>query len=88
MESFNRLPELCAAVRPETGETILIKRGVPGYFEIEERASPAKIYNELRGITPEQVQAMIAGSMFGWDAPVANVEYWKPSCPDPYKHQE
>ena len=66
---------VCAAVHPTTGEPIMITRGEPGYrpFASEFDAETAvRLFNESLRVTPEQVQAMLAGSMFGWDCPAAN----------------
>jgi hypothetical protein len=31
-----------------------------------------RLFNESLGVTPKQVEAMLAGSMFGWNSPAAN----------------
>lgn len=70
----SNLPEICFAILPATGEPICIARGESGY-------QPAAIIldgqdwrkmNEALGITPAHVEAMIVGSMFGWDVPGAD----------------
>ena len=64
-----RLPEMCMARLPSDGSPILIKRGQEGYRPYNQ--DPDK-FNEVTGVTPAQCEAMVAGSMFGWDVPGAN----------------
>ena len=73
------LPEHCCAILPSTGEIIEINRGESGFTPLnlpnegrEENARLAKGYNRKKGITPAQEEAMVAGSMFGWDVPAAD----------------
>lgn len=68
------LPEVCASRLPSTGEVILIVRGSSGYYLAARDCDP-DAFNELWGVTPAQVQAMEAGSMFGWDTPGANPDH-------------
>lgn len=66
----DRLPAYSATKHPLTGETVLIKRGEKGFFPW--RASEpmtADEYNLRNGITPEQEQAMLVGSIFGFHVP-------------------
>lgn len=49
---------------------IAIKRGEPGYYPIHTNL-PAADLNAQSGVTPEQVDAMLAGSMFGWHVKAA-----------------
>ena len=65
------LPEFCATRMPFDGSVILLKRGERGYWPAHGIVSP-EIFNRERGITPAQVEAMIAGSMFGFDCPGAD----------------
>ncbi len=70
-----RTTYVCAAVHPTTGEPIIITRGESGYRPLAsecDAATAVRLFNEPLGITPEQVEAMLAGSMFGWDCPAAN----------------
>lgn len=64
------LPLICASRDLVTGDAIAIKRGESGYYPFVNRIDP-NAYNQLRGITPAQREAMVAGSMFGWDVPGA-----------------
>lgn len=67
----NRLPEKCLAKNPSDGETIIIVRGERGYHPFPGR--DADRFNARRNITPEMVEAMLVGSMFGWDVPGAKL---------------
>ena len=74
---FNdRLPHMCWSVLPGEGKLICIKRGESGYFPSmwdtgnpERNRNIADNNNRQRGISPAQEEAMLAGSMFGWDSP-------------------
>jgi hypothetical protein len=70
LETLKKLPRYCAAKDPVTGSTILIERGVSGYWPAPDVIVDS--YNGARGVTPAQVEAMTAGSMFGWDCPAAD----------------
>ncbi len=69
------LPRLCYAEHPVTEETIKLVRNVEGYFPLEEHLKD-KTTGELNaeiGITDVRIiEAMMAGSMFGWDSPDAD----------------
>ena len=64
------LPEFCAAELPSTGETILIRRGERGYWASPDR--DVERTNRSLGVTPAQREAMLVGSMFGWEVPGAD----------------
>jgi hypothetical protein len=73
----NKLPEMCFSILPSTGEIVMLKRGERGYFPQREENAPwdAKnldYLNENLGVTKAQMEAMKAGSMFGWDVPASN----------------
>jgi len=72
------LPEMCVAIlEPET-VLIGIKRGQRGYFQMYDgmvKGESAKIVadrmNKALEVTPQQREAMLCGSMMGWDCPAA-----------------
>jgi len=69
-ETLAKLPRYCMARHHTSGETILIERGVSGYYNAPGR-DPDR-YNEQVGATPAQVEAMLFGSAFGWEIPAAD----------------
>lgn len=73
------LPEKCFSALESTGEIISITRGENGYTPTgqypQDGISPKKAaaaLNDTIGVTRAQEAAMVAGSMFGWDAPAAD----------------
>lgn len=68
------LPETCGARHPDTGEAVLLKRGETGYWPL---SCDPDVYNESLGITPAQREAMLAGSMFGFDVPAADPKIYE-----------
>ena len=62
----------------EPGHIIAIRRGESGYYSFIKFPDEglAKLHverlNAEAGVTPPQLQAMRAGSMFGWDCPAAD----------------
>lgn len=73
IESEAKRPAVCVARHPATGELVVIKRGESGYRPV---ANPANIslekLNVALGVDEVEMDAMLAGSMFGWDCPAAN----------------
>lgn len=72
------LPPMCYSTLPSTGEIIKIERWQKGYTATtfkdgsrEENAAVKDKFNEKLGVSKAQEQAMVAGSMFGWDKPAA-----------------
>jgi hypothetical protein len=76
LTTLQKLPDLCAATLPGTGQPILIKAGEMGYYPAPPQLEVQR-FNQVRGITPEQAEAMLYGSMFGWEVPAADPDTWK-----------
>jgi len=79
----NDLPETCLSTLPGTGELIVLKRGEIGYthsdWDTGDRGKNKEIasrHNRELGITPAQAEAMQIGSMFGFDAPGADPQFY------------
>ena len=68
--TLKKLPRYCMARHPSDGSTILIERGVGGYYPAPGR-DPDR-YNEQVGATSAHVKAMLIGSVFGWEVPGAD----------------
>jgi hypothetical protein len=73
---FEGLPERCYSTLETTGQVICIVRGEHGYFPIYTRSTADKL-NEGIGVTKEQAEAMLVGSMFGWSVPGANPKMYE-----------
>lgn len=83
--NYDKLPDSCWGVLKETNEIIIIKKGETGYYKTD--YLPAKSLeaaeewcneiNERMGVSKEVRKAMEAGSMWGWDSPGANPDFWK-----------
>lgn len=79
----NELPETCFSILPSSGQLIIIRCGEHGYYPSEwdtgsreENREIASSHNARRGITDIQEAAMLAGSMFGWNTPGANPQWY------------
>ena len=79
-KNFNSaaLPEHCYAVLPSSGQLIEVRRGEKGYYpcaystgDREYNKVLANQFNAHEGISKAQAEAMLAGSMFGWNVPAA-----------------
>ena len=79
-QTASGLPKLCYAMNDTTKRLIIIKRGEEGYHELQDDESLVLAetlgvvdkLNETLKVTPAQREAMIAGSMFGWNIPAAD----------------
>lgn len=72
--TIDKLPLICAARLPSTGEPIYLRRGEQGYWPAGSDVDPDD-FNQALGVTPAQREAMLAGSMFGWHTPGADPEH-------------
>jgi hypothetical protein len=69
--TFRDLPEKAAGYNPSTGEPIVVVRGEKGYwlmapdFEVD-------AFNARHGVTPAQREALLYGSVYGFDKPIAD----------------
>lgn len=73
------LPESCYAVLPSGKDIIIIKRGESGFYKTDitakDRHEAEEIVTEMNesgGINKAQTEAMIIGSMCGWNVPGAD----------------
>lgn len=74
------LPPQCLTVEMSTGDLICIKRGISGQYLSDwnepgdswHNCHTADTVNRRWGVTKAQEEAMLAGSMFGWDCPAAD----------------
>ena len=71
LENLGKLPSHCFSTLPSTGEVIGIKRGEKGYYTIKTMATATELNRALK-VTKAQEEAMVIGSMFGWDSPGAD----------------
>jgi hypothetical protein len=76
-ERLADLPEHCWAIHPTERIPIIMRRGHKGYWPAP-RDLDVDVLNQHCGVTPAQREAMLHGSMFGFDAPIA----------DPLLHQD
>ncbi len=70
------LPEVCASRNPSDGSPIILKRGESGFWPMTAEDVTPEDCNKALGITKSQEEAMLAGSMFGWDVPGADPQYY------------
>jgi hypothetical protein len=95
----HNLPQRCYSVIPSSGKLIIITRGESGYVECadsqigrEANRMFSDTANQVNGITRAQEEAMVAGSMFGWDSPAAKPwnydQNGKPRPPHPPKNKD
>jgi hypothetical protein len=79
LAAHTTLPEFCYAASAGEGVLSRIERGLSGHCPIDRFSSQegaekaAKHLNQRIGVTAEQAQAMVVGSMFGWHVPGARV---------------
>lgn len=71
-----RLPETCYAHDLETGDPVLIFNGTSTRLPFH--GVHVDTANELLGVTPQQREAMLIGSHFGWDSPGCDPDLFLP----------
>ncbi len=71
-----KLPKFCYAYHPGTKEPIRIFKGESGYHPPAKDDVWVEEINGLLGVTVEQEEAMLAGSMFGWDNQLADPDFY------------
>lgn len=71
VEKLQDLPQVCYARLLSDGHPILLKRGVVGYWLTNPGVSPEDA-NERMGVNVAQEEAMIVGSLCGFDVPGAD----------------
>ena len=74
----HKLPNCCFTLLPSTGEMIRVTRGESGYYPCGVKLLSADKMrllvngeNAQIGVTRAQEEAMLAGSLFGWNTPAA-----------------
>lgn len=76
MNNYN-LPDFCFANdNIYTDRINLIKYGESGYYPTG-YTGDAMEYNKLIGVEEYVSEAMVCGSMFGWDVPGADPEFFR-----------
>jgi len=70
-KNLAKLPAKCAQRLPGPEVPILIVAGEKGYHPLS-AAFDVDDWNERHGVTPAQAEAMLIGSMFGWEVPGAD----------------
>lgn len=75
--NFKKLPEFCYCYHPVTKHPIRIYRGTDGYAPPLYPEVWVEEINGNIGVTVEQEEAMLAGSMFGWHIPLADPDTYK-----------
>jgi len=92
------LPDICYSTLPTTDEIIVIKCNERRYRRCEFSTSDPEYNREFAndrnikmGVTRAQEEAMLAGSMFGWDVPAAKPWHYdkdgNPRPPQPKKNE-
>jgi hypothetical protein len=82
-ENIQKLPEYCFGVLLSEGKAIKIRVGEGGYYPTLMQPPNCNVevfvneVNKGMGVTVEQRMAMEHGSMWGWETPGADPDYWK-----------
>lgn len=75
--NFKKLPKFCYVHNPSDNGPVRVFRGEDGYHLPLYPDVWVEEVNGLLGVTVEQEQAMLSGSMFGWHTPAADPDTWK-----------
>jgi len=72
------LPEACYACMPGKDSVVYLKRGEMGFTSTNQFGGEANatMLNALLGVSKAQMQAMLAGSMFGWGVKAADPRHY------------
>jgi hypothetical protein len=67
------LPDMCFVLVSSMACLVAIRKGESGFHSTDFPAEPAILerYNKALKVTPQQREAMHAGSLFGWNCPAA-----------------
>jgi hypothetical protein len=76
LTTLKKLPQMCLTRSKTTGAVIAIRRGEIGFYAIQTQLTPEE-FNQRRGISPDQVEAMENGSLLGWEVPAADPDIVK-----------
>ena len=78
----HELPQMCYSIKPHSGEIAVIKNGEKGYFHCEysttdpeHNRKTVEMLNNRMGVTKAQEEAMLGGSICGWNTDMAKP--WK-----------
>ena len=72
------LPQYCFTACESTGELVVIVNGIKGLYpqdfpkDYKANRILAELFNGFLGVTRTQACALVAGSMFGWNVPMAD----------------
>jgi hypothetical protein len=73
----DKLPMRAAVMVPGQNLVGLVDRGDKGYYPMPSwTAKTADGWNERHGVSHAQREAMLVGSMFGWDVPGADPDLY------------
>ena len=74
------LPLICYAKHPVTDKIVVLRAGSLGSFERPNLTDSAmRELNDLLGVTEQDEEIMLAGSMFGWDTPIVRAHFHTPT---------
>jgi len=79
LEVLKRLPPECMVREPSSGKGVLVRRGVRGYYPVQTRLTVEEFNEGI--VTPAQAEAMLVGSMCGWEVPGADPDNYEGNPP-------